>query len=147
MERRCLVTCEGYVDGVELADVDLEDLASRILTEEIGRPEFVVEIYDHSTLVGTVHAGPLYPESSETPASRWCLTFSEPNEYGRWCLSVAATAEHRYHWYVFCGGEIEILEVCAVPLSAVLDAIRKCCEEGGRTHSVEWMEIRKAMNL
>jgi hypothetical protein len=146
MGLRCMVTCNGYLDGADLANVDLKDLAKKILTEEIRRPEFYVEIYDDSTLLGTVHTGPLYPTNPDAPTDRWCLTFSEPNEHGRWCLSVAAE-ERRYHWYVFCGGETEIIEACAVTLSVMLDTIRKCCEEGGRTRSAEWIEMSAAMNL
>lgn len=146
MAATCRVTCHGYLEAVDLSSVDLEDLARKILAEEIGRPEFFVEILDDAALVGTMHTGPLYPTDPDTPADRWCLTFAEPNENGRWCLSTERAVE-QYHWYVFCGGETEILESCAMPLSAVLEAVRDCCKERGRAQSVRWLAMEQAMNL
>lgn len=146
MAATCKITCHGHLEAADLLDVDLESLARKILADEIGRPEFFVEILDGATLLGTVLAGPLYTVDSNAPADRWCLTFSEPNEHGRWCLS-AAKSLGTYEWYVFCGGETEILDSCALPLSAVLDAVRKCCEERGRAQSLQWIEMLQAMNL
>lgn len=142
----CKVTCRGYMAGAEVSDVDLEALTRRIVAEEIGRSEFFVEIVDGGALLGTVHTGLLYDADTGASADRWCVTFADATKNGRWCLSLPE-GPGKYKWYVFCGGETEILESCAVPLPAVFEAIQQCCREGGRSERLHWVGIKQAMNL
>jgi len=143
----CRVTCRGYLEGVDLAQVDLQSLAGRILTGEVTREEFHVEIHRGGTLIGEVHAAPLYPgEPSGGAATAWCVTFSEPNTEGRWCLALPSSPGS-YAWHVYCGGEVEMLDACAVPLLTALEAIHLCCSESGRARGLRWVPTVEAMNL
>jgi hypothetical protein len=97
--------------------------------------------------LGSLHAGPLYPREESAPSGRWCLMFGEPgDDDGLWCLS-SGEQFLTYHLYVFCGGETAILASCAVPLSLVLAAIARCCEQGGRADGYEWLDAIDGMNL
>ena len=143
----CTFSCYGYVDSESLCTINLESFVSRILTGDIGRPEFVVEIKDDDGgSLGTMIVGPLYPADPDSLTERWCMTFAEPNTDLRWCLGAGETNK-AYRWYVFCGGETAVLNRCAVSLADVLRAIRKCCQEGQRSQSEDWVDMIEAMNL